>query len=255
MSLTFRLNVLCAVISSFCLANTTLADSELNFGKVPSQSPEFYKTRYGLGDIYAKLVDNRGNGFEPLYGVRNMRVVLNGILYRGGANNVFNVHQKRPNDNPLPNEGLDHLCEEGFSTSVYLYEKNYETAPKLTRCTSVFKVSNELDYRQLSPLSSEVDARAVLKIIYDRLMSNSDQSPIYLHCWNGWHASGFISALSLRQFCGLNESQAVSYWDRNTDGYNTEPKYESIRRKIRNFKPFQEFQISAELKRKICLAP
>ena len=38
-----------------------------------------------------------------------------------------------------------------------------------------------------------------------------------MHCWNGWHASGYISALSLRQFCGVSGSDAVAYWIRNTD--------------------------------------
>jgi hypothetical protein len=80
-----------------------------------------YQTRYPLTDIYMKLIDNYGNGYDLLYGTRNVRTVLNGVLYRGGANNYFHKTNPRNNMNPLPEDGLDHLCEEGFSTSVYLY--------------------------------------------------------------------------------------------------------------------------------------
>ena len=44
----------------------------------------FYHARYKLTDPYAKAVDNHGDGFEDLYGVRNFREVLKGVLFRGG---------------------------------------------------------------------------------------------------------------------------------------------------------------------------
>ena len=43
---------------------------------------DFYRQRYGLKNPYDKLVDNLGNGYENLYGIRNLRVVLHGIYYR-----------------------------------------------------------------------------------------------------------------------------------------------------------------------------
>lgn len=224
----------------------------LIIGSARAQSIDHYQNRYRLPDVFTKLVDNRGNGFEPLYGVRNFRRVLNGVVYRGGANNVYNKHHKRSNSNPLPDEGLEHLCQEGFTTAVYLYDKNYDTAPHHVTCQSVFGERNELTYQQLSPLSGSYNVREVLRIISKRLHSPSDRAPIYLHCWNGWHASGFISAVTLRQFCGWSGSQAVAYWDRNTDGNNGESGYERIRQKIRDFTPYPEFAIDAETRAQVC---
>jgi hypothetical protein len=90
-----------------------------------------YRTRYRLSDARQKLVDNQGNGFSLLYGTRNFRSVLNGVYYRGGANNYYHKTNKRDNMNPLPTDGLQNLCEEGFSTALYLYSANYSACGSL----------------------------------------------------------------------------------------------------------------------------
>ena len=72
-----------------------------------------------------KVTDNWGNQFEDLYGTRNMRPVLHGVAYRGGANNYYHKRNKRKNQNPLPSDGLLNLCQEGFSGAVYLYQQNH----------------------------------------------------------------------------------------------------------------------------------
>jgi hypothetical protein len=46
-------------------------------------SPEYYKQRYNGGDLTYKVVDNKGNGFDALYGARNLRPILYGVAYRG----------------------------------------------------------------------------------------------------------------------------------------------------------------------------
>lgn len=212
----------------------------------------FYQNRYPLKNPYSKLIDNQGNGYEKLYGVRNFRAVLNGVVYRGGANNSYNKHQKRNNQNPLPKEGLTNLCEEGFGTAVYLYSTNYKTAPKTTTCKSVLNQSQTLSYIQESPQISEDARRRVLSLIYQRLTSTTNHSPIYLHCWNGWHASGLISAYTLRQFCSYTVDQAINYWNRNTDGHNKGRAYDLLRAKIKAFKPDPAMTIDPELQAKIC---
>lgn len=234
-------------LSSFAFSSSARTEA----GSVREPSIPYYQSRYPLKNVYDKLVDNQGNGFTPLYGVRNFRAVLSGVVYRGGANNVYNIHQKRPNMNPLPNEGLDHLCQEGFGTAIYLYSTNFNTAPKVTRCQSIFGDANEVDYQSENVLSNSTDLRAVLKVVYDRLTSSRDQRPIYIHCWNGWHSSGFTSAAILRQFCGFSGDDAVKYWNKNTDG-NNGSSYEPIRKKIRAFQPYAEFAISSELKKQVC---
>ena len=62
-------------------------------------------------------MDNRGRGFEPLYGTRNFRVVLRSVVFRGGANNQLHRTAPRDNRNPLPADGLKTLCAEGFGTA------------------------------------------------------------------------------------------------------------------------------------------
>jgi hypothetical protein len=216
------------------------------------ESIYYYQTHFPLKDPYKKLVDDKGNGFEPLYGVRNFRAVLNGVVYRGGANNIFNKYGERSNSNPLPNLGLRHLCEQGFGTAVYLYDTNYSSAPKTTQCQSVNEPQNVLTYKQESVLLSVASYQRVLNLIYKKLTVDTDQSPIYLHCWNGWHASGFISALTLRQFCGYTGDQAVNYWNLNTDGNNKGSGYDRIRARIRAYQPDPSMMISSALKAKVC---
>ena len=48
-----------------------------------------YKLRYKVNCVQDKITDNRGNGFEDLYGTRNFRVILHGVAYRGGGNNYY----------------------------------------------------------------------------------------------------------------------------------------------------------------------
>ena len=86
---------------------------------------DFYKSRYNEEDLMTKVVDNFGNGFDSLYGTRNLRPILHGVAYRGGANNYFHKTAKRKNSNPLPEDGIAALCQEGFSNSVYLYRTTW----------------------------------------------------------------------------------------------------------------------------------
>ncbi len=208
-----------------------------------------YEQRYQLTSREQKLVDNQGNGYEALYGVRNFRTVLRGILYRGGANNAYNKHGKRDNQNPLPVEGLKNLCEEGFKSAVYLYSTNFSVAPKAASCDDLNNAKNILGYKQLTALD-EKNADIFLKMIYQAIKGEIE-SPIYMHCWNGWHASGLVSTLALRQFCGLDASQALQYWTQNTDGHST--GYDAIKKRIKEFKPRAQFQITETERQEICL--
>lgn len=211
---------------------------------------DFYDQRYGLEDAFEKRTNNHGEGFESLYGTRNFRTILHGIAYRGGANNKWHRENQRHNHNPLPNEGLDNLCQEGFDRSYYLYRTNFESAPRVTQCKNMSGADHQLDYLQVSPFNDE-QTYEIFADIHDTI-DNDSRGPIYLHCWNGWHASGLIAAKILRQFCGLSGEEAVDYWDRNTDGHNNEPSYERIRQRIRDFQPLPEFAISSAEVSRLC---
>lgn len=208
--------------------------------------------RYALHSTHDKLVDNHGDGYENLYGVRNLRVVLANVLYRGGANNAFNRYGKRDNSNPLPTLGLENLCKEGFDTAVYLYATNYGKAPKKVDCVNrKTGKPNTLVYEQISPYN-EKSIREALTLVYKKVKERS-AAPVYFHCWNGWHASGLISAYSLRQFCGMSGADAVKYWDLNTDGNNDEPAFKKIRADIQAFVPYADYQLAPDERKELCL--
>jgi len=216
---------------------------------------DLYRKRYNLKSALQKLVDNRGNDFEPLYGVRNFRAVLNGVYYRSGANNAYHRKHKRENSNPMPIDGLENLCREGFSRVVYLYSTNYNRAPRNISCQAFKGQNNELAYEQISGLSGrERDIHLLIAEIFEHI-SSPHLGPILDHCWNGWHASGFVAAVALRQFCRFDATSAVRYWDAGTDGNNKAKAFEKVREMIRRFKPYPEFMLSDEERMKLCPDP
>jgi len=135
----------------------------------------YYKDRYNVNCLNEKITNNFGNGFDSLYGTRNMKPILFGIAYRGGANNYDHKNNKRDNQNPLPTDGLNNLCKEGFSKAIYLYGKNFNTAPKL-----IIIEKDTLSYIQNSAMHSTTQ-RQIMKIILDRI-EDPNIGPIYLHC-------------------------------------------------------------------------
>jgi hypothetical protein len=202
-------------------------------------TPQYYIQRYGETDLMYKVTDNKGMGYTDLYGTRNMRPILHGVAYRGGANNYYHLTAKRDNQNPLPTDGMHNLCEEGFSYGVYLYRTNFAGYPVGDTCKCVDSSWNAFNYAQLDYYDSAHVYR-MLQMTYLSATS-PDVGPVYLHCWNGWHASGYISAVILKQFCGYSNWDAVNYWDLGTDGANTSPRYQEQRERIKDFQPYPEF--------------
>ncbi len=221
----------------------------------------FYERRYQFQNPNQKLVDNVGENYDNLYGARNVREVLKGVLYRGGANNKYNKYRKRNNMNPLQDHGIENLCKEGFTRSIYLYETNFESAKKSVSCQS-FKGEknvdasfalqrqrgNQIKYEQITAFDAK-NEKKFLKMIFDAINGTID-SPIYMHCWNGWHASGLVSAIALQQFCNWAPDRALDYWMANTDGNSS--GYEKVKARIRNFKPHPEFLISPQVQQQVC---
>jgi hypothetical protein len=229
---------------------------------------ELYAPFFGKGnDLIGKIINNYGNGYEPLYGLRNLRVVLHGVMYRGGANNYYHRSNPRDNSNPLPQDGLENLCAESFGEAIYLYEKNYQ--PQTVTCQSRTGNSNTLTYSQISVLASpingdpnqpglvrgEIRARGnEVRLILERVhhcATGLGSCPIYVHCWNGWHASGLISAVALRQFCDFSAEQAMAYWIDGTDSPGNS-NYPKLKEAIGEFKPIPELSIPSTLQERIC---
>lgn len=210
-----------------------------------SEEVKYFDLRYELNSLNEKLTDNKGIGSVELYGTRNFRVVLPGVLYRGGANNTY-MNPPRANINPLPTVGLKNLCEENFSTAVYLYSENFSAAPKSITCQNAVHHPNILKYKQYAAAGEN---EKILELVYQRIKGKLN-GPIYTHCWNGWHSSGLISGMALKKFCGWSDSRVDAYWVKNTDGHYA--GFESIRSKLRKFKPYARFAITAAERALIC---
>jgi len=203
---------------------------------------QYYYKLYGYPNALDKITDNFGNGNESLYGTRNMRPIIHGLLYRGGANNYYHKTAKRDNHNPLPPDGKENLCSNGFGRAIYLYRANFENESELS--CSCDGSQNSFHYDQYD-YNDSLHIRKMLELVKEHA-ENDSLGPIYMHCWNGWHASGLLSALSFRQFCGIDGQTAVDYWDLGTDGANKSPRYEKIRQQIKNFQPYPDLYINSD---------
>jgi hypothetical protein len=213
---------------------------------------KIYRERYHFTDAKEKLVDNKGEGPKTLTGTRNFRAVLNGVYYRGGANNKFRKEGKRENSNPLPPEGLKNLCQEGFSDAVYLYQENFSQAEHEVSCRTFTGRENKLRYQQVSPLKNKRgDLEKLLKLIYQHV-KQPELGPVYDHCWNGWHASGLVAAAALRQFCSFTAEQALAYWIQNTDG---DANYPKVQKRVKEFETIPGMQLSPQERKTLCPDP
>jgi len=223
----------------------------LNVNWMEAQNPEvsnkieYYKNKYGKNCADEKITDNFGNGYDSLYGTRNMRTILYGIAYRGGANNFYHKTNKRDNHNPLPEDGLINLAGQGFSTAVYLYSTNFAGSKKYFVND---KNKDTLNYYQICG-NNRNELKKIMLMVKD-VIDNPDKGPIYFHCWNGWHQSGYIASTILMQFCGITNEQAFDYWMKNTDNVNK--GYENVKKLVKTFKPFDDISFDESTKKKIC---
>lgn len=231
-----------SVFLLFLLSENSFSQYHFNTTK---EKIKYYKNRYKVLSLYDKITDNHGNGFETLYGTRNMRVILYGIAYRGGANNFYHRTNKRNNMNPLPSDALYNLKKEGFSTVIYLYNTNYNDS---LRYYIDENSKDTLLYLQNS-LKNRAEIKEMLLLVKETI-ENPNRGPIYLHCWNGWHQSGYASAIILMQFCNFTNEQALLYWRDNTDGVRK--GYEKVEKKIAEFVPFEDIKIDNSIKKLIC---
>ena len=206
------------------------------------------KNVFGLDSVQTKLVNNKGEGPDSLFGVRNMRVVLNNVLYRGGSNNFHrkDAEPKTYNSHPLPYWGIDNLRKSGFGGAIYLYSKYFTQDYPQNKIDSLAAL--DFNYQCLPSLNEQV-VKSIFTDINRRIYSK-ESAPIYIHCWNGWHQSGMLSAFTLMQFCGISNQQALKYWEQNTDG--NFKGFPAVKSKILEFKPYKEFQTDSITRARIC---
>jgi LysM repeat protein len=196
--------------------------------------------QFGLDSINKKLIDNKGKGFDSLIGCRNVRVVLKNLVYRGGNNNPLSVM------NPLTLGTISDLNNLGFNDIRYLYSKNFTKYYPIERLDSL--KNSGINYTCMSRLDS-TNVFNFFTTVHQKVNANSD-SMIYLHCWNGWHQSGWIAALTLIQFCDLDNQTAISYWASNTD--KNYVGYDRVKKGIKEFKPFPNLFFTEQQKKDYC---
>jgi hypothetical protein len=95
-----------------------------------------------------------------------------------------------------------------------------------------------------------------LKQVFIKLheIITQDKGAMYVHCWYGLHASGFISATALAQFCGTagwDSRRAAEYWDSVIPPKIRYPKEHD---QVANFVRFTdpELQISVQDATRVC---
>lgn len=176
-----------------------------------------------------------------------LRPVLKGALYRSGS----------PSD-----AGFARLCREGFKRVYSLYgARTTDKGPKnqamlqrgvdLRRCPpseaagpAPGPVNDVAKGRALEWLAANASrGRSVPRIFADVIDSIRDpkKGPVLVHCWNGLHYAGMVSAMALRQFCGASADVAEAYWRATA---NRDANYPHVIRHIREFRPLPGSSLS-----------
>ena len=166
----------------------------------------------------------------PFHGIRDYREVMPGVLYRGGANNGHA---------PLKQDQLDALCEAGIGTADYLYRTGF-SGPSTIHCSK-----GSLEY--LYEGWEGTGRAAVHQQIYNTIKNKG--KPVFIHCWNGIHATGAVAATALMQFCNLSSQKAVEYWK---VGVAPRVQYPSVIQNIEQFRPNPSLQLTPEERGQYC---
>jgi hypothetical protein len=150
--------------------------------------------------------------------IKNQQTILDGVLTRAGVSG----------QTQLSDDQLVSLCESGYSQAFYLYSG--ATAREIA-CSK-----GTISYRSISWLNTT----PILEAIDAGLRGGGK---VFVHCNNGAHASGFVAAIALRQFCGYSAEQALNYWYK-TNTYGNPPGLGTIKAKLRAFTPVSSLSTS-----------
>ena len=133
-----------------------------------------------------------------------LRPVLRGALYRSGT----------PSE-----EALTYLCESGWKRVYSLYgEFTTQLGPRNINmlrhgrdrrdCTAP-DGPRQIEWRA-APSSRMRNLPMIFRDIIESIR-NPEREPVLVHCWNGLHYAGMVSALALRQFYDLTTEQTETY--------------------------------------------
>lgn len=197
----------------------------------------------GSGLLVSGLAHAQHRPFNPEEHLPRLRPVIKGALYRSGT----------PSD-----PALQTLCESGWKRVYSLYgEHTTQTGPRnasmlrhgrdVRTCQPEGGDKRNLEWRS-APSSRMRSLPAIFADVIDSIR-NPDHGPVLVHCWNGLHYAGMVSALALRQFCGLSAEQAEAYWRANA---NRGANYPLIIANLQSFKPLPNLTLTAEEQAAVC---
>jgi hypothetical protein len=121
--------------------------------------------------------------------IRNFKPVVDGSIYRAGTTNKAEYSDATLHD----------LCEQGFTLGIFLYKGAHK---RTVSCSG----GKSITYMSIATFQ-KVDS-----VIGPIRSSVNGGGKVVFHCWNGVHATGFIAAASLNQFCGFSGAQAEKYF-------------------------------------------
>ena len=162
------------------------------------------------------------------------------MIYRGGNNNPISVQ------NPLTLNTINDLKHLNFNKIIYLYNRNFDKYFPQERLDSLKK--SGIDY-ECSPTIDSTSTYSFLSYVHSRA-NLENPSLTFIHCWNGWHQSGWLSSLTLIQFCDYSNDLALKYWTLNTDGNHK--GYKKVYNGILDFKPYKNLTFTKNQKIKYC---
>jgi protein tyrosine/serine phosphatase len=197
----------------------------------------------GSGLLVSGLVHAEHRSVNPEEHLPRLRPVLKGALYRSGT----------PSDSALQT-----LCESGWKRVYSLYgEHTTQTGPRnasmlrhgrdVRTCQAETGEKRSLEWRS-APSSRMRNLPAIFADIIDSVR-NPEHGPVLVHCWNGLHYAGMVSALALRQFCGLTVEQTEAYWRANA---NRGANYPLILANLQTFKPLADLTLTPEEQAAVC---
>lgn len=171
-----------------------------------------------------------------------LRVVLKDVLYRSGT----------PTE-----DGLEQMCKNGWKRVYSLYgDRTSAHGPRNQAMTArgyderrckAEAGARVLEWRS-APSSRQRSMPRILQDVVDAVRDGR-QGPVLVHCWNGLHYAGMVSAMVLRQFCGLSGEEAEAYWWATTSGGQN---YPNIVRHIREFQPLPGYSLTAAERDRVC---
>lgn len=122
--------------------------------------------------------------------------------------------------------------------------------PKTIKCKTSDGRQNEIKYSRYNFRPLE-DKHKFVDLIYNVI--GERKGPVFVHCWNGWHATGEMAAISLMQFCNYSGKQAGEYWKANVGDNGNKPAYQNIVNKhIGQFPTFSNLSINEATRDLVC---